>query len=215
MRFWATSLLITVTAITPFTSQADLISTDFENLNDNLLTFDSATNLSWLDWDYTLGQSYEDVLARTQDEDDELYGFRYAVFDDFETLISPLNLEFSDYVKKSNPNAQTLQNLLGETIDGSFDYSIGISGELYSSNRVNVFALTVSDLSGKYALELNYETGAYFSSAYPNYGHALVKDFSAEVVTPTEVPEPHTLAIFAAGLVGLLVRKSRKVVNYN
>lgn len=212
MSIWAKSLLAAVVAVTPLATQASIIQNDFNNAGDNLLTYDDSTNLSWLDWNYTSGESYDDIFARTQDVNDELYGFRYATRTDWSNLTSSLGLKFNDYIRENTEvsNARTLQNYLGTTVSNS---SFGISGQFPKSGESDIFVLMFNSSETKYALQNKYNSKtAEHDNRYPNYGHALVKDFTVAAAPVAEVPEPESFAIFALGLAGLMLRKKKKAV---
>lgn len=207
MKFWAKTIFTATLAVSPLAAHAAIISNDLLTVNDNLLTFDSTTNLSWLDWDYTAGQSYDDIFARTLDADDELYGFRYAKKEDFIALTSSLGMVFNDYIRETTEiqNANLLQDYLGVTNPAS-NLSLGISGEFPGYNKSDVFVLALNNNGTRYALQQQYNSKtAQHDQSYNNFGHALVKDFTVVA----EVPEPESIAIFALGLSGLMWRRLR------
>ena len=63
---------------TPPASHAALQVQDFLVPGDGLVTYDTETQLRWLDVTYTTNQSYDDIMVRLATPTDDLFGFRYA-----------------------------------------------------------------------------------------------------------------------------------------
>lgn len=199
-KWFTASLLLIVSSI----ANAGIISTDFLNNDDNLLTLDDSSNIVWLDWSYTAGFTFDQILARTKDSNDVLYGFEYASTSDFSSLASSLGLAVGG-LEGYDSNASTLLSYLGMTRSGTYDQTFGITDTKDRSGRSNVLSVSVKD-SDAYELKTKYSTNIYPNAAKSYYGHALIKSWDAPS-KPTDVPEPTSIVLFSMALLGLTARR--------
>ena len=110
---------------------AALISWDWKTPGDNLLTYDSATGLDWLDWTESTNRSYNDVLTQLG-PGGEFEGFRHASTDEVHTLFEHAGIpDIPGYTAANYTPVTELQALLGITRTysgmGEVTYSVGMT----------------------------------------------------------------------------------------
>lgn len=126
------------------TANAALVTLDWQAAGDGGLTFDTATNLEWLDLTYTAGQSYNEVSGELG-EGGAFAGFRYATVDDVATLFSDAGIP--DVGARTAANFEPVNDLLRlvgrlrPLAGGSFSYAItgtsaGANQQYYSLLQV-------------------------------------------------------------------------------
>lgn len=185
-------------------SSVDLIA----GTNDGLLTYDSQTNLQWLDVTQTANQSFDEV--RTGEWFSQ--GFRYATKSELQTLFK--NAGTPDDGKTHYFETKALIDLLGATLIAGDRYiTSGFIGTDYLGNDINLqshpIGVPFSALLGKldffpYVGEAHFTGGHPFSDESGQWGSYLVR------IAP--VPEPETYALFLAGLglMGVAARRSKQ-----
>lgn len=188
-------------------SHASLVSKDLSLLGDGQLTYDSSTQLSWLDLTNTKWIGYDDILAGYGGYTTTL-GYRYATGSEVATLLIDAGITEGRSTNGDIVNINNTRNLI---------YLLGIT---YSDGHTYLANGYISDptpgVKAGAALAVN-DIGEYdaFSSilitAIPNYfestgfGSFLVKDVS-------NVPIPGATWLFGSALVGLVSFSRRKAL---
>ncbi len=188
------------------TARATLIVQDLSTMGDGHLTYDSDTELSWLDLTETVGQSYNKVISGYGGFISSL-GFRYATEDEVGILFSDAGVtqgtiwgwwNFNNPYYKASFN---LVSLLGVTYpyDG---LTTGADGMTANKTIAFVSYNNHADSGAYQAWETmnNSESRSYV-------GSFLVKNSTP---APAPVPEPATMLLLGTGLVGLVGTKIRK-----
>ncbi|MEA3515498.1 MAG: hypothetical protein U9R34_08525 [Nanoarchaeota archaeon] len=96
------------------TVSAELVSKDWQFVDDGNITHDTVTNIEWLDISVTLGISTDEMLVELQ-PGGEFDGFRYATVADFNALNSALGMVSAVYfAPMENVNGiRTMHRLFG------------------------------------------------------------------------------------------------------
>jgi hypothetical protein len=202
---------------------AALVQRDFSMSGDNLVTFDSTSNLEWLDVSVTVGMSYQAVLGSSYVT---TYGFRYATGAELIALYDHAGGDGSYYVPRTpdgnvngvpsagNYDAASLliaimgctSDVLGQLCDqAEQDWHIGmygpeVVGAMQSASIVDAFNAPDSR-AGTAAMWLDF-SDTVPGRAQTDQGSYLVR----------AVPVPATVWLFGSGLVWLygMSRKRRR-----
>ena len=183
-------------ATLPSVASATLTERDWKTAGDKLITFDSATNLEWLDVLVTRNRNVN--FVSTQFGNGALYeGFRYATWAEFQTLTQDAGIAMTI----NYPNMRPVANLMAKV--GFVNYeptypfrsSGGFTADLVpGAPNARYYAALVlnSGLSAGPTVTID----AMFDTTYRDgdTGNWLVRSIAAPV------PEPHEYALFTAGL---------------
>jgi hypothetical protein len=198
------SLLIAFLLGVSIDSGAALVQRDLATPGDGLITYDSGTELSWLDLTATVGQGYNEVAGGFGGFTTAL-GFRYATAVEVGRLFSDAGVAQGGWVwgywNFGNPGYvanSTLVSLLGAThpFDGLSTYAMGLTGSnTFGTLGFHDVAAVGYNNHADYVALLA-ATSTDDSQGTFDAGSFLVKETVA-------VPEPETYAMLLAGL-GLL-----------
>jgi hypothetical protein len=194
------------------TAGAIIISENLSASGDELLTYDSATGLSWLDVSLTVNKSYNDIMSGYGAYTTTL-GFRYATENEVAQLFSDAGVTSGNILGYWNFSNQyytatfNLVSLLGITypFDGLTTGTIGLTG---SSILV---APSGHDLA--YLAYNNHADSGVFVpwTSLDDSDHLpWVGSFLVRTSIPKPVPEPTTILLFGTGIVGLAGNKIRR-----
>lgn len=218
--FFATALLLG--SLAAGVAQASTLSSqDLLQPGDGLVTFDSRTNLQWLDVTATLGVSQYDILGGSGGWIAD--GFRYASFDEFKGLLSSGDMtevgnysspgSTDGYFRGSAAVGQALLGLIGGATNasGAYNSTIGFiaptpCGNDHSSlcEPLFIHGQYVSPGFFSYAVRVQWNDsvgartiptdGPYYANAQPFYiGSFLVR----------AVPEPAGYLLLLTGMLML------------
>ncbi|MEJ2611553.1 MAG: hypothetical protein P8179_16085 [Candidatus Thiodiazotropha sp.] len=200
--------LITTFFVLAFITSANaaLISQDLSASGDGLITYDSATGLSWLDAPLTAGRTYAEVASGFGGYTTN-FGFRYATEEEVTVLFSNAGVVQGNiwgYWNYENPNylaSGALSSLLGQTYREPdrtgvmWELTFGI---LASSSESHIYSVVGTNYNADSFAFQSYGTLTEFES-FPYMGSFLVRESS-----PAVVPLPSALWLFMSGL-GTLV----------
>lgn len=205
-------------------AQAEMISTDYLNLNDGLATLDTQSGLEWLDVSYTDALSINSVEARFSSD---LSGWRLPTHAEITTLFANFFPEVSNTNLSSISTEQgaKFRNLFGYTHKTT--YSLGWYERDGILRRGGVYSNTLygAEYTANYDAYRNIGSSAYgtflvsgggttFSSI--NNSGINVIGFTGDINAAPEpepevsVPAPATLMMFGLGLIGLSASSRKK-----
>ena len=215
------AIFLAVVASGGFTERAeaipvsDLVSKDWMAAGDGLLTLDTNTGLEWLDLSVTATWSIMDVYnAAYLDDSSDLYGFRWANFSEIEDFLDLPIAACCGGSPDAYDHALEMIDLLGLSHDlsGQGDFiaagfrdtpgaafcAAGDSSVCTNADNHPVIFWAVEGRGGFEVL-----TDAYsMIEEPPEYvGHFLVRT--------AQVPEPGTLILMGAGLIGVMALRRR------
>jgi len=191
-------IFIKTLLLVPSLAIAELIEADFISAGDSLLTYDTDTNLEWLDITYFQGSS-RSVVEIYHSGFLSTYGFRYANQSEISTLFSNAGIqEIADDIEWTSVNydgVQYLQSLIGVTHDtgvgelpfgplssGIADFDVPVTFR----NPVVSLQLYTVDPSWPVARATLEEDVVSSSLAMSWVGHYLVRD-AQTVTTPIRI----------------------------
>lgn len=193
------------------TASAILVERDLFSAGDNLLTFDTATGLEWLDVDQTIGLSFNQVTANVGGWID--LGFVYASIDQVSTLYSNAGVtdRTNTPVSSNFAGASELLMKLGCTgfcSQANSPFQQGITfdgGSVIAGPRGVPFVQTFLNESTAraFCVSAGNDCGIADDGALSSIGSYLIREASA-------LPEPATIALFGLGLVGLGLAAGRR-----
>jgi len=199
MKFWKLTSIVMFLVLST-SSQAALISLDWNNTDDNLITHDTVTGLNWLDLTETRGMTYETVTS-------QFNGWRYATTAEVVNLWANFNVNLSSSSVFNNASiveqgVYDAALILGDTevlAQAGYPYSgtRGITAEndaigAWVSNDPNYGVYTIHWYDG-------------FSSQSPGSDY-----FGSYLVEVSAVPVPAAVWLFGSGLIGLVGFARRK-----
>jgi len=218
LRIFFVNCTLVSLLLLPFTARANLLSLDLNAFGDGLITFDTTTDLQWLDLSQTAGWATNNLVSEFG-VGGAYEGWRYATVFEWQHLIQEGGLQPG--VTAHNPSdpgltytAADLQAMLyllgapgysGETINFVSQGSVGTTWNDYFGPGGPAYATW--NLSPDLTFNGNgdFYVGSYdetWDPAVANpYGHYLVR---------TSVPEPASLTLFGLGLAGLGILRRRK-----
>lgn len=168
-------------------------------------SIDTISGYEWLDFSFTVGMTYDEVLASSYVVSD---GYEIATSEQIKALWVSAG-RFTDVTVAANAVLDKLGCMsylhggyncdqVGQEWTGAFYQSATAQYDIYLVN-------TLEGISGSF---LEYWVGNIDKNS------SFRADIAAYLVrtpdVPSEVPEPSTLAIFALGLMGLAVRRFKK-----
>jgi len=182
---------------------AALISIDYLTPGDNLITLDTSTNLEWLDLTVTQGMSADAVEASSLITSQ---GFRYAEFDDLNTLFQSAGITQTSY---GDPIAAGEIEQVRNLIYLTGPTTIKSNGLPMTEGLLNPFVTLDGPLSGDWIFkaELNIiDSTQYLASpsrGEPLFQSSSVSQYGSYLVRPAVVPVPAAVWLFISGLIGL------------
>lgn len=198
-------LFVTTFAFSGASAEASLIAMDTA-FGVGTSTYDSATELQWLDLSLTKNQSAATVtglLGSTYS------GYRYATAGEVETLFADAGMTItgsnpaaplSDPVVNYAPSLAFL-NLFGVLNSNSLrKASIGITGTQLIPDFATTYTVEARTNGGVVTWGLVYSGIFGTNSANTTTGSFLVRSLDFEEETPAAVPEPTSLLLVATGL---------------
>ncbi len=193
---------IALTSIFSGTVNAAIIEADYLTSGDNGAFIDTETGLTFLDFDYTRGQSINETKLRIQDGGD-LAGWRLATQDDVESLFFSLTNRSTDGAKTTlrYSSGGTLQNVSGTPFSdpyGSASYGLfkGDDNSVYLMGFTTYKATTYNNYLRSASLDYSADIDAVY----------LVKGTGSNLVS--DVPAPF-MAFAGLGLLALGMRRKK------
>ena len=164
------------------------------------ITFDSGTNLEWLDWDISANISYDSIITMFG-SGGAFEGWRHATRNEVNTLFTNLSLDVSNWpaqttVLDSGASGQAGLNMIGQTTAfAGYSVSTGmVSDPVTASNQ-----FTAEILASSSETITRSTSGINRATASTSFGHALVRS----------VPEPSHFILLGLGSLGILHRRKR------
>ena len=174
---------------------AQVIEVDSAIFGPGTLTRDTVQGLDFLDLEDTLGRSFQDVSSQLG-SGGEFEGFRYATFDEIESLVSNYN---SPATPPGTPRLTTLLDV-ATNLFGS-DFSTGLSADLGPLGDIQI----VSIIENANSLNANQTIEFAVDRVSNTTGSFLVTSSSA-------VPEPNSVSLCAVLFMGVLARRKKQPV---
>lgn len=190
-------------------SKAAIISVDWRDTGDNLITRDTVSDLDWLDLTETNNMSYNTVVTQLG-MGKQFDGFRYATAAEVVTLWSRFGIDLEASAPRTiynfiDPAVATATIYLGNTAHeySSTSYphgAIGMIADLYFGNPYNMGAFTTSLGYTKYRT-------AFSTYLSPDYQGA---ELGSYLVRPAAVPIFGVVWLFSSGILVLFGMARRK-----
>jgi hypothetical protein len=220
------AVLLVASGVGPLPAQADLMRLGWISRGDGLITADD-NGLYWLDLSITRNSSFEYVSAQLA-TGRLLEGWRYATRAEVEGLwdsaggIGPYDYFREDF---DRPGVFAhLASYLGDTYcmatgctPGTgfslaiIDDPVGPDSGFYAARMYDAVENLVAGIPSESCI--NYYEAIPTDCAHPLVASALVRsDYALPPPSPEGVPEPATVAIVAAGLLGACRRRPRRRV---
>ena len=173
---------------------AQVIEIDSDIFGPGTLTRDTVQGLDFLDLEDTLGRSFQDVSSQLG-SGGEFEGFRYATFDEIESLVSNYN---SPATPPGTPRLTALLDV-ATNLFGS-DFSTGLSADLGPLGDIQIVSIIENTSpSASQSIEVAVDRVS------PTTGSFLVTSSSA-------VPEPNSVSLCAVLFMGVLARRKKQPV---
>jgi len=182
---------------------AALISIDYLNPGDNLITLDTNSGLEWLDLTVTQGMSTDAVQSSAYITRE---GFQYALLSDVTTLFNNAGITL---FSRGGPISSGQINEINSLITLTGATTVKSNGLLTSEGMLNPFITPSGPLSGEWAFkaELNVlNSSMYYASVAkgePLSQSAVAAQIGSYLVRPSPVPVPAAVWLFTSGLIGL------------
>ncbi len=192
MMKYSTAILFTAALTAASAAGPVLTEADWLAAGDGLLTTDAISGLQWLDWEYTINRSYDDVSSQLG-AGGEFEGFRYATYAEVFDLYDHAGVvsigEPSTHDTANNPALLFLADLLGTTFATGAE---AIYDHAHTAGNHMVTAFNFND--GHSAMEWFelVDSSAFFAA-----GSALVR-----------VPAPGSVALLGIG--GLIASRRHR-----
>jgi hypothetical protein len=195
------ALAVMMAYLLPNVTHAALISIDDANYGINSLTFDTDTNLEWLDITLTINRSYNEI-KKELGIGGEYEGFRYASQSEIETLWANEGIfDYSNtYVSENYEPIKGLIPYLGATASSDITaFTIGIYEGLTLGGYQRTASLQYRDdiFAGKANLTFNGVTQDFKGTSHGSY-----------LLRTVSVPLPPTLILFIIGLFLIFVQEN-------
>ena len=193
----SSSLALSFLAFSVFFSSpisAQVIEVDSVVFGPGTLTRDTVQGLDFLDLGDTFGRSFQDVSSQLG-SGGEFEGFRYATFDEIESLVSNYN---SPATPPGTPRLTALLDV-ATNLFGS-DFSTGLSADLGPLGDIQIVSIIENTSpSASQSIEVAVDRVS------PTTGSFLVTSSSA-------VPEPNSVSLCAVLFMGVLARRKKQPV---
>lgn len=173
---------------------AQVIEIDSDIFGPGTLTRDTVQGLDFLDLEDTLGRSFQDVSSQLG-SGGEFEGFRYATFDEIESLVSNYN---SPATPPGTPRLTALLDV-ATNLFGS-DFSTGLSADLGPDGGIQIVSIIENT-----SPSANQTIEVAVDRVSPTTGSFLVTSSSA-------VPEPNSVSLCAVLFMGVLARRKKQPV---
>jgi hypothetical protein len=191
----------------PFNVHAALQVRDLNVSGDGLITFDTVSQLEWLDLSVTRGRSYNDVSSKLG-FGQEFVGWSYATLSQAQNIYSQFGFDISSATLNVGA-LNTLNSYFGDLYSyihvSGFSGSIGLTGDLYpaptnSSFRLSMIAC-VGCIGGDSLQSFTGNSADNPDSKSPVVGSLLVRT--------SAVPVPASAWLFGSGLFALVATARR------
>ncbi len=224
-------LLSTFLVLISFPGYTALISVDLDSVGDGFLTYDTRTNLEWLDLSLSGRNSVNNMLNGIGGRDFTAEGFSLASYDQLINLFNSVGITEYGFTRPgsvNDPGADLLAsfglfpedgmntiNGMGAFVFGQSGGSVGTSRYLTMDNRNSQSASVLPgyyyELSGG-RIVAGVQLAIRNSTVYPyDIGHVLVRQ-----PTTVYVPEPPMVGLYILGFLGLgFAHRSKQRIKAN
>jgi|TARA_B110000211_G_C14080547_1_gene554266 hypothetical protein len=219
------SLLLVFSIIFSFPSYSALISVDLDSAGDELLTYDTRTDLEWLDLSLTGRNSVNNMLNGVNGRDFFSEGFTLATYDQIIDIFTSVGISEFGFTRPNIVNDAGADLLASfglfpedgmREINGMGIFVFGQSGGSASTSRYismdNRNTLSASVLPGYYyelsggKIVAGSQLAIRNSTVYPSQiGHVLVRQ-----TTTVHVHEPSIFALMSLGIIGFAFSRGTK-----